>query len=112
MVQRFLRTRSKKKVQKRASKETRLKFKAKKVSPAHCAACSGILAGVPRKDKAELKKLAKTKRRPQVPFGGHLCASCRKTVFEEAAMVSSGTKEIESVRYKLLPYVETVLKKL
>ena len=112
MVQRFLRTRSRKRVQKRASKETRLKFKSEKVSAAHCAVCSGLLAGVPKLEKAELKKLSKSKRRPEVPFGGHLCTSCRRTVFEEAAMVSSGVKELDDVRFQMLPYVEIVLKKM
>ena len=112
MVQRFLRTRSKKRVHKRASKETRLTFKAKKVSPAHCAVCSGKLAGVPRLEKAQIKKLSKTKRRPEVPFGGQLCTACRRTVFEEAAMVNSGVKEIEDLRFQILPYVETILKKM
>jgi len=112
MVQRFLRTRSKKRVHKRTTKETKLTFKSKKVSQAHCAICAGHLAGVPRLEKAELKKLSKTKRRPEVPFGGHLCTKCRRTVFEEAAMVKSGVKEIEDVRYQVLPYVETILRKL
>jgi len=52
---------------------------------AKCAICKKPLHGVPRLNPADMRKLAKTKRRPERPYGGNLCSSCmrdllRKTV--------------------------------
>lgn len=40
-----------------------------------CALCKRPLFGVPR-DSRKLKDLPKTKKRPERPYGGYLCAEC------------------------------------
>ena len=51
----------------------------------HCAACGSVLEGVPRVRVAEMRKLGKTERRPERPFGGVLCSSClRRKIINEA----------------------------
>lgn len=54
-------------------------------SPAKCANCSAILKGVPKARPADLKKLPKTARRPERPYGGVLCSRCsRRKIIAEA----------------------------
>ena len=86
MVRRRLRSRSlrRKKVR---TPGNRLITQHKKRRPkiAKCGICRKPLHGVPRRNPADMRKLAKTKRRPERPYGGNLCSSCmrdllRKTV--------------------------------
>ena len=58
-------------------------YKKKKVGAAKCARCKKPLSGVPRLRPTELKKLPKTKKRPERPFGGNLCPSCMREVMRE-----------------------------
>lgn len=60
------------------SGESRLHIKRKKVNAAHCADCGKPLHGVPSKRPYEMRKLAKTEKRPQRAFGGVLCGNCVK----------------------------------
>ncbi len=78
----------------------------KKTSKQTCALCEGILHGVPHgKNKTGVRKLAKSKRRPEVIFGGVLCTKCRKSVIVEAVKVNLGVKKLEEVGLKQKPYV-------
>jgi len=53
-------------------------FTKKKPGMARCASCSKPLHGVPRGLPAEIRKLPKTQKRPDRPYGGTLCAPCTK----------------------------------
>lgn len=67
---------------------TRLIYKRKKPKKAKCGICGAILKGVPRKGATKMKKLAKTKKRPQRPYGGILCSRCmRKIIIGKARSV-------------------------
>jgi len=60
-------------------------YKKRRPKVAKCAICKKPLHGVPRLNPTDMRKLAKTKRRPERPYGGNLCSSCmrdllRKTV--------------------------------
>ena len=58
-------------------------FKKKKPGKAKCGSCGKILAGVPRERPHKMKKMAKTKKRPERPYGGNLCSACmRKKIVE------------------------------
>jgi large subunit ribosomal protein L34e len=57
---------------------------------AKCAICKKPLHGVPRGIPSEIRKLAKSERRPSRPFGGYLCSSCAKEYFKEKARKISG----------------------
>jgi len=87
MVKEMFRSRSvkKKKVRIPGNKVV-IHFKKKKVSAAKCGVCKKPLNGVPRLRQSEIRKLAKTKRRPERPFGGNLCSKCMKKVFRERAI--------------------------
>jgi len=43
-----------------------------------CAECSAVLAGVPRGTPSQVRKLPKTQRRPDRPYGGKLCTKCMR----------------------------------
>jgi len=64
---------------------TVIHYKYKKPKKAHCAKCKVQLAGVPRERPHKMKNMAKTKKRPQRPFGGVLCSKCmRKEIIARA----------------------------
>jgi large subunit ribosomal protein L34e len=50
----------------------------KKPGPARCAICKKPLHGVPSGLPAEIRKLPRTKRRPDRPYGGNLCPACTR----------------------------------
>ncbi|MAF99162.1 MAG: 50S ribosomal protein L34e [Nanoarchaeota archaeon] len=58
---------------------TAVHHRRRKPSKAHCASCKTQLAGVPRELPSQLKKIPKTQRRPERPFGGQLCSGCMRT---------------------------------
>jgi large subunit ribosomal protein L34e len=49
---------------------------------ARCAVCGKQLHGVPRKFPAKMKKIAKTAKRPERPYGGYLCSGCMRELFK------------------------------
>jgi len=53
-------------------------YRSRKNSKAHCAKCKAVLPGVPRGSKTEIKKMSKSKRRPERPFGGMFCSACSR----------------------------------
>lgn len=55
----------------------------KKPGIARCAVCKKPLHGVPRLNPSEMRKLPKTKRRPERPFGGNLCSKCMRELFKK-----------------------------
>jgi len=58
-------------------------FKEKQVRAARCAICKKPLHGVPRLRASNLKKLAKTKKRPERPYGGYLCSECMRNLMRK-----------------------------
>ncbi len=50
-----------------------------------CAKCGTVLKGVLRATPTKLKKTAKTKKRPQRPFGGVLCSKCSREELKKLA---------------------------
>jgi len=43
---------------------------------ARCAWCHGELHGTPALSKVEMKRLPKSRKRPERPYGGYVCARC------------------------------------
>ncbi len=64
---------------------TKLVYKQRKPSKAKCSECGAILKGVPRETATKMKKMAKTKKRPQRPYGGVLCSKCMRKVIIKMA---------------------------
>ena len=59
-------------------------YRVRDPKPAKCGNCGAVLKGVPSKRPAALKKIPKTSRRPERPYGGVLCSSCaRKKIIAE-----------------------------
>lgn len=54
----------------------------RKPSAARCARCGAKLHGMPRLRPSALKKLPKSKRRPNRPYGGNLCTRCMRELFK------------------------------
>lgn len=78
------RSRSKRKVYRRVlSGKVKRVYLKRKPSKAVCGACGKVLPGVLRERPYRMKTLAKSKKRPERPYGGVLCSRCsRKTIVE------------------------------
>lgn len=64
---------------------TKLQFRKRKPSKAHCAGCGMVLGGVPRERPFKMKQLGKTQKRPERPYGGVLCSKCTRAKLIEKA---------------------------
>jgi large subunit ribosomal protein L34e len=63
--------------------KTTVQYRKRKPSAAECSGCGIKLSGVPRERPCNLKKIPRSARRPERPFGGVLCSSCsRKKIIE------------------------------
>ena len=65
--------------------KTVLHYKRRKPNKAHCAKCKKVLPGVPRELPYKMRNMAKTKKRPERPFGGVLCSSCSREHIKQQA---------------------------
>lgn len=87
MVRRSLRSRSlKRKKTKTPGGKIVVHYKKKKIKVAVCAICKKPLHGVPRLRVSEMRKLAKSKRRPERPYGGNLCSKCMRELFKKSVI--------------------------
>lgn len=59
-------------------------------SRAVCGVCGTPLSGVPRARPATIRKLPKSKRRPNRPYGGNLCPTCSRRMIIERVRESEG----------------------
>ena len=50
----------------------------RKPQSAHCSVCGAVLMGTLRERPYKMMTTAKTKKRPQRPFGGVLCSKCSR----------------------------------
>lgn len=67
-------------------------YERRKPSAAKCGKCGGVLKGVARGIAADVKRVPKSERRPERPYGGSLCSRCMRSVFAMRArtMVMKG----------------------
>lgn len=63
--------------------KTSLHYKRKKPGKAKCGRCKAVLKGVPRERPYKMVRMAKTKKRPERPYGGVLCSKCMRELFKE-----------------------------
>lgn len=62
-----------------------LQYKKKKPKSAKCGNCGAVLKGIPRALPFRMRSMAKTKKRPERPFGGVLCSKCmREGIIDKA----------------------------
>jgi large subunit ribosomal protein L34e len=84
MVRPALRSRSLRRIKVRTPGNNLVtQYKYRKPKIAKCAICKKPLQGVPRLNAADMRKLAKTKRRPERPYGGNLCSGCMRTLLRK-----------------------------
>jgi large subunit ribosomal protein L34e len=57
---------------------TRLVYKQRKPDRAKCSGCEDLLKGMSSMLHSKVKNTAKTKKRPQRPYGGVLCSKCMR----------------------------------
>jgi len=58
-----------------------IQYKKRKPKAAKCSNCRAVLKGVPRERPFKMRSMAKTKKRPERPYGGILCSRCmRQTI--------------------------------
>lgn len=58
-------------------------YRKRKPKKAKCANCDRNLSGVPREIQSVMRKLPKTKKRPERMFGGVLCTVCSRKKLKE-----------------------------
>ena len=64
---------------------TKLVYKKRKPGKPVCSACGDVLKGTLREVPSRMRHIAKTKKRPQRPYGGLLCSRCmRKLIVSKA----------------------------
>jgi large subunit ribosomal protein L34e len=64
---------------------TVLHYKKKKPSKHICADCGKLLHSVPRARPYQIRKLPKSKKRPNRPYGGYFCSECARKMFKKEA---------------------------
>ncbi|HLD02178.1 MAG TPA: 50S ribosomal protein L34e [Candidatus Nanoarchaeia archaeon] len=74
------RSRSSRRVKLRTPAGKTTHYKARNVSRSECPVEHIMLPGVPRLSVSKLRKIAKTRRRPQRPFGGVLSSRAMRTM--------------------------------
>jgi len=86
MVRPSLRSRSLRRVfRKVPGNRASLQYKKRKPKAARCGSCHGILKGIPRELPYKMSSMAKSKKRPERPFGGVLCSRCmRQAIIDKA----------------------------
>ncbi len=85
MVRPAYRSRSRRRVYKRTpGGRTVIHYEKRKPKAARCAICGRPLGGVPRGRPVEIRKLAKTERRPERPYGGYICPDCLRKLYKYA----------------------------
>jgi large subunit ribosomal protein L34e len=83
MVRPAYRSRSRRRVYKRTpGGRTVVHYEKRKHSRAVCAICGRPLGGVPRGRPVELRKMAKTEKRPERPYGGYICSGCLRKLYK------------------------------
>ena len=58
-----------------------LQYKSRKPKAAKCGNCGDALKGVPRELPYKMRNMAKTRKRPERPYGGVLCSRCMRREF-------------------------------
>jgi len=102
-----LRSRSRRKVQKKTpSGKTVVHYKKRKPNTHKCAICHANLHGKPRGSPVEIRKLSKSERKPERPFGGMLCSRCTRKIISLRARLEANLIKESEIPLSLLKYVK------
>lgn len=72
------RSRTLRRIHVKTPKSTKLVYAKRKPKKPHCANCGKVLPGVASAAPYKVRKLSKTQKRPERPFGGVLCSACTR----------------------------------
>jgi large subunit ribosomal protein L34e len=100
----------KKKYRRTPGSKTVVHYTRHKITKAECPVTKKRLHGTGNQTKSSIRKLSKTRKRPSVKFGGVLSAKARRTIWDEAALVLLGKKNINDVSMTIRKYVKQALK--
>lgn len=64
---------------------TTVHYRTRKPSKAVCGKCGAVLPGVASEKPYKLKKMSKTEKRPERPYGGNLCSKCLRLTMKARA---------------------------
>ncbi|MFH1210613.1 MAG: 50S ribosomal protein L34e [archaeon] len=64
---------------------TKIAYKRKKPGKPQCAKCGEILKGVPQGFVYKIRNMAKSKKRPERPYGGMFCTKCTRELMADKA---------------------------
>ncbi|MGB9675370.1 MAG: hypothetical protein ACP5IJ_02845 [Candidatus Nanoarchaeia archaeon] len=70
-----------------------------------CGICKKPLQGLKRGNASKIKKLSKTERTIQRPFGGMLCTECSREILKMRVRIKEGLMRAEEVPISLKQYV-------
>ena len=65
--------------------KTKVFYIKRKPAKPKCTKCNAVLKGVLRERPYKMTNTAKTKKRPQRPYGGVLCSSCLREMIKQKA---------------------------
>ena len=86
MVERKLRSRSLRRVYKKTpGARNVIHYEGKKPKVARCPVTGDKLKGVPRENPSKMKKMPKSSKRPERPFGGVLSSKASRSVLKRKA---------------------------
>lgn len=98
--------RRKKKVQKRLpSGKTVTRYRRPMHSKHKCGVCGAVLHGTPRGRPIDIRRLFKSKRSPERPFGGQLCSKCSRKVIALRAKLKHKSIGSDAVPISLKRYM-------
>jgi len=63
-------------------------YLARKPGTIRCALCGSELQGIPRLSRVKAKNTAKSKKRPERPYGGFLCNKCAREKLKKEARLT------------------------
>ena len=84
---------------------TTVHHKRKKPANAQCALCGTFLQGMPRGNRTEIRKLAKSKRKPERPYGGQLCSACTRYILTYKSQLKHKQIKEKDLPIHAKPYI-------
>lgn len=64
---------------------TTIHYRLRKPKAAHCSKCGARLFGIARERPYKMRKMAKSMKKVNRPYGGNLCSKCMRALFFEKA---------------------------
>lgn len=65
--------------------KTVMRTKSKLPSKSRCGSCGSMLHGMVRGTNTQRKKMSKSSKRPERPYGGILCSKCARQIQKQKA---------------------------